>query len=163
LLVVGRLPWVALVLPLLFTVYGVVRKTVAVGATMGLFIETMFMTPLVLIILLWMGVNHELAFGAAGFKTNVMLVLAGLVTTVPLVMFTHGARNLKLTTLGLIQYLSPISSMFLGIFLYGEKVSPGMMLSFVLIWAGLCIYTWGSLSQYYRGPGGRKKTGEDKK
>jgi chloramphenicol-sensitive protein RarD len=150
LLVVGRLPWVALALPLLFTTYGVVRKTVPVGATMGLFIETMFMTPLVLAALLWMGAHNELAIGSAGLKTNILLILSGLVTTVPLVMFTHGARNLRLTTLGLIQYLSPISSMILGIFLYGETVSLGMMLSFSLIWAGLCVYTWGSLRQHYR-------------
>jgi chloramphenicol-sensitive protein RarD len=150
LFIVGRLPWIALALPLLFTAYGVVRKTVAVGATVGLFIETMFMAPLALMILVWMGVNGELAFGVSGLKTNLLLALGGLVTTVPLVMFTHGARNLKLTTLGLIQYLSPISSMFLGIFVYGEEVSPAMLLSFIFIWAGLCIYTWGSLRQHYR-------------
>jgi chloramphenicol-sensitive protein RarD len=146
----GRLPWIALVLALSFTAYGVVRKTVPVGAISGLFIETMLLAPLALILLLAMGLNHQLVFGWAGRQTNTMLALSGLVTTVPLLMFAHGTRNLRLTTLGLVQYLSPLSSMALGIFLYGEALTLGMMLSFVFIWLGLCVYTWGSLRQHYR-------------
>ncbi|MDR1396201.1 MAG: EamA family transporter RarD [Desulfarculales bacterium] len=154
----GRLPWVSLVLAVSFTAYGVLRKTVPVGAVTGLFIETMLLAPLALTLLLSMGLTDQLAFGGAGHKINTMLAMSGLVTTVPLLMFAHGTRNLRLTTLGLVQYLSPLSSMVLGIFLYGEELSLGMMFSFSFIWLGLCVYTWGSLRQHYRfRPAGRKR------
>ena len=149
-IVVGELPWVSLVLSLSFTAYGVLRKTAPVAAIPGLFIETLLLIPLVVAYLAWLHAGPGLSFGAnIGLTQSLLLVSTGLVTTLSMVLFAHGARNIRLTTLGLLQYIAPSIALLLGVLVYQEAMGLGQMLSFMFIWCGLIIYTLVSLRQQH--------------
>jgi chloramphenicol-sensitive protein RarD len=137
----GDVPWVALVLALSFGFYGLLRKTVRADAVTGLWLETTLLFPLAAAYLLGRelrGVGH---FGHEEPAVNVLISLAGLVTVVPLVLFTMGARRLRLTTVGLLQYLAPTGHFLLAVFLYREPFTPSHLLAFVFIWSGLVLYS----------------------
>lgn len=148
-IIVGNIPVISLILAITFTIYGVIRKAAPVGALDGMFIETLLMAPIILLCLFMLGFNNELYFGVqTTLSDNFFLIGGGLVTTLPLLLFTYGARHLRLTTLGLIQYLSPSFSFLIGIFIYHEPLSPGYLFSFILIWAALALYTLASIRQH---------------
>lgn len=142
LIVLGHLPWVSLVLALTFGFYGLLRKRAAVDATSGLLIETAYLSPLALCWLTWQGSQEQLIFASpeSGMLT-VLLIAAGAVTTLPLLLFAHGAKRLPLATLGFIQYLAPSINLALAIVVYGEEMSATKLISFVLIWSGLLVYS----------------------
>ncbi len=149
--IAGQLPLVALLLSTSFTLYGVIRKAAPVGALDGMFIETMLLAPVCLVWLVLLGYNQQLSFGAPhGWLVNALLIGTGLITVVPLLCFTYGARHLRLTTLGLVQYMAPTLSLLIGVFVYKEKISLAYIVSFAFIWGGLVIYTWASLRAYGR-------------
>jgi len=139
-IVVGKTPWIALTLAFSFGGYGLLRKTVAAEAKEGLFIETLIISPLILGAIIWMenqGTGHLLH----GSPSTVFLLLAaGLTITIPLTMFNFAARCIPLSTLGLIQYIAP-SSTFIMAIVVGEKLTLGGLLTFVLIWMGLALYS----------------------
>lgn len=141
----GRLPWVALVLALSFGFYGLVRKTAPLGALEGLGLETLLLAPFAAGALAWwtwQGTSAFAAAAAAGDVTlPVWLLCAGPLTAVPLLLFAAGARRIPLTTLGLIQYISPSMQFALGAFLYHEPLAPARLIAFALIWAALAIYS----------------------
>ena len=85
-----------------------------------------------------------MSFGREG-GTTALLVLAGAVTTVPLLLFAAAARELRMATLGLLQFLAPTMQFLLAITLFGERLDPAKLLSFGLIWAGLAVYVGGSV------------------
>jgi chloramphenicol-sensitive protein RarD len=137
----GAVPWVALVLALSFGFYGLLRKTVRADAATGLWLETTLLFPLGFIYLLGLelrGVGH---FGHEPLAVNVLISLAGLVTVVPLVLFTIGARRLRLTTVGLLQYLAPTGHFLLAVLVYREPFTLSHLLAFVFIWSALVLYT----------------------
>lgn len=135
----GGVPWIALILPVTFGFYGLIRKVVAVDALTGLCVETLLLAPLALVFLLSRPEGGAIATGGA--TTTAMLVLAGPITAIPLVMFAYGARRLKLATLGLMQYVNPTIQMMIAILVFGESVTRAHVLVFVAIWAGLAVYS----------------------
>jgi chloramphenicol-sensitive protein RarD len=138
----GRLPWIALTLAVSFGLYGLARKTVGADAVVGLLWETALLTPLAaayLVALEWRGSG---AFGLSHPGTSALLALAGAVTAVPLVLFTVGARALPLSTVGLLQYLSPSLQFLLAVLVFREPFTPAHAASFAFIWAALAILTW---------------------
>lgn len=141
----GRLPWVALVLALSFGFYGLVRKTAPLGALEGLGLETLLMAPVAAGALAWWTWQGTSAFAvtaATGDATLlVWLLCAGPLTAVPLLLFAAGARRIPLTTLGLIQYISPSMQFALGAFVYHEPLAPARLVAFALIWAALAVYS----------------------
>lgn len=137
----GHLPWVSLSLALSFGAYGLVRKLVPVGAVLGLCVETLLLLPLALGYLAWAGANGRLAFGSGNLRLDVLLVLAGPITAVPLIFFAAAARRLPLSTLGLLQYLSPTLQFLLAVFAFGEPLDAARVGAFAFIWAGLAIFT----------------------
>ena len=144
----GFLPWVSLYLAFSFGFYGLFRKKVAVDSTVGLTVETILMFPLALGFLLYLTFAVQpMSPGAApvGFHhdawTLVLLAGTGIVTAVPLILFATAARHLTLTTLGLLQYMSPTLQALLAVFLYHEPFGEPRMLAFGLIWIGLIIYS----------------------
>ncbi len=141
----GQFPWVALTLAGSFGLYGLLRKTAALGALEGLTLETLLLAPLAAGLLLWLGWQGQGAFAQGDAATNAWLLLAGPVTAVPLLLFAAGARRVTLATLGLLQYLGPTIQFLLGIYLYHEPFDPRRGLGFALIWAGLLLYTGESL------------------
>jgi chloramphenicol-sensitive protein RarD len=136
---VGRVPWVALVLAGSFGLYGLVRKTANVDALIGSTIETVWMVPLALGYVSALGDGG--AFGRADAATHALLVGTGVITAVPLVLFTSAARRLPLSTVGFLQYLAPTGQFLLAVFAYGEPVAADRLLAFAMIWAGLVAFS----------------------
>ena len=137
---VGRVPWVALVLASTFGTYGLVRKMARVDALVGSAIETMLMAPVAAIYLLALGAHG--ALGHADAPTHLLLIGTGLVTAVPLVLFTSAARKLPLSTVGFLQYLAPTGQLLLAVIAFGEPLAHERLAAFVLIWLGLGVFSF---------------------
>ena len=141
----GQPPWIALGLAVSFGLYGLMRKLAPAGAVVTLAVETMLLSPLAGGYLAW-----ALAAGRATFLSgrpwlDVLLLLAGVVTAVPLLFFAGAARRLPLTTLGLLQYLSPTVQFLLAVLVYGEPFDWTRAAAFGLIWAALAVFAVHSL------------------
>lgn len=141
----GQIPVTSLALALSFATYGLIRKQADVDAVTGLFVETLVLAPLALI---WLLTRPT---GGFDLPTPTLLLLAilGVLTAVPLLLFGVAARRLKLSTIGLMQYLSPTLVFLQAVFLFGEALDRWRLLAFACIWAGLSIY---SLSLARRAP-----------
>ena len=133
----GEPPWLALGLAGSFATYGLLRKLARVEALPGLFIETLFLLPIALGLLLVLGTR----FGRIDPTTDLLLVAAGPVTALPLLWFTHAARRLKLSVLGFFQYLSPSCQFLLAVFAFGEHFGPAHYVTFACIWTAIAIFT----------------------
>ncbi len=138
----GTLPWISLSLAITFGFYGLVRKHLAVNALHGLFLETLFMLPFALLALPWVDGNSAHGFLQGSWQERNQLMLLGVITTIPLTAFAAATRRLPLATVGMVQYLAPTLSLLLAVFVYGEPFTPAHKVSFVLIWAGLVIYSF---------------------
>ena len=138
---VGAFPWVSIVLAILFTAYGYIRKTTNVGAMPGLFIEVVMLTPLALFYLIWLMQAGRAIFLSGAIGMDILLILAGPVTVLPLVLFALAARRLKLTTLGFMQYIGPTLQFMLGIY-YGEPFTIAHAICFGLIWTALAVFSF---------------------
>ena len=143
----GSLPLVALGLALSFGLYGLLRKLAPVEAAPGLFVETLYLAPLSLGYLVFLGLTGEQAFGPADPGRSLLLAGAGLVTSVPLLLFGFGARRISLCTLGLAQYVSPTLTFALGVWAYGETFSPGRGQTLAFVLGALVLYTADALRQ----------------
>jgi chloramphenicol-sensitive protein RarD len=137
----GRFPWIAVLLCVSFGLYGLLRKQSGTAAIPGLFIETILLLPLAIVFLLYLQRSNTLVFGRADWWLSILLVSTGVVTAVPLLWFGYATQHLRLITVGVLQYLSPIGSFFLGVFLYHEPFTRGHLVTFVLIWIALAIFT----------------------
>jgi chloramphenicol-sensitive protein RarD len=138
----GRLPWIALALAVSFGLYGLVRKTVGADAVTGLLWETALLAPLATAFLVLLGRQGTGAFGPGAPASSVLLALGGVVTAVPLVLFALGARSLPLSTLGLLQYLSPSLQFLLAVLLFREPFTRAHAAAFACIWSALALLTW---------------------
>lgn len=146
----GGLPWISLSLAVTFSLYGFFRKTVSIESVNGLFVETTLVSPLALIYLVFMYQHHQLRFGYAGWWTTFLLVLAGVVTALPLMSFTSGARRIQYTTIGICQYLAPSLQFCVAIFFFGETFTMTHVITFGLIWSGLVVFMIDSIAYYRR-------------
>ncbi|TNF61467.1 MAG: EamA family transporter RarD [Burkholderiales bacterium] len=138
-LLTGHVPWIALALALSFGMYGLIRKLAPLGALEGMSLETMLLAPLAALVLLW---GHQ-GGSMPGHDTHTWLlfVLCGPVTAIPLLLFSAGARRLPLSTMGMLQYLTPTILLLLGTLLYGEPFSGPRLTGFALIWTALLLYS----------------------
>lgn len=137
----GRMPWIALVLAASFGLYGLMRKTAALGALEGLSFETMLLFPFAAAYVVWLTINGENAFiNTASDGTRWLLVAAGPITAIPLLLFAAGARKIPLSVLGLLQYIGPTIQFALGIFLFHEAFTSGKLVGFLMIWSALALY-----------------------
>ena len=137
----GRFPWIAVLLCLSFGLYGLLRKQSGTAAIPGLFIETILLVPFAVIFLIFLQRSGALMFARAGEWLSILLISTGVVTAVPLFWFGYATRHLRLITIGFLQYLSPIGSFFLGVFLYHEPFTRGHLITFILIWIALAVFT----------------------
>ena len=137
----GTVPWIALALALTFGGYGLLRKTAALGALEGLSFETMVLFPVAAAYVVWLTVHGENAFiNTESTSTQLLLMAAGPITAIPLLLFASGARQIPLSVLGLLQYLSPTLQFLLGVWLFHEPFTPDRLIGFVLIWAALALF-----------------------
>ncbi len=134
-------PWISLTLAATFTCYGVIRKAVAVGGMPGLFVETLFLAPAGLLYLTWLTVDGTAMFATAGLGLNVLLVLAGPFTVVPLLLFALAARRLDLSTIGMLQFIAPTLQFGVGV-IYGEILTPAHAFCFLCIWIAISLFVW---------------------
>jgi len=137
----GQLPWIALILASSFGVYGLLRKVATLGALEGLTLETMVLLPAALAGFWYLQASGSARFPTPDTATNLWLLGVGPLTAVPLLLFATGARRLSLTTLGLIQYLSPTLQFLIGVWVFREPFSALRMVGFGLIWAALVLYS----------------------
>jgi len=131
--------WISLTLAVTFATYGLLRKMAPVEATSGLAIETTLLLPLALIWLGW-GISHGQAVLGSTAGETALLLLAGVVTTVPLILFTAAARRLRYSTLGMLQFIAPTLQFLCGVLLYGEAFTLWHALAFGSIWLALALY-----------------------
>jgi chloramphenicol-sensitive protein RarD len=137
----GRLPWIALLLAATFGAYGLLRKVAVLGALEGLTLETLLLAP-VAAVALWIWTRAGVgSFPADSLGTNLWLISLGPITAVPLLLFAAGARRISMTTLGLLQYSSPLIQFVLGIWIFHEPFTPARLAGFALIWLALIVYT----------------------
>ena len=137
----GEVPWVALSLALTFGVYALVRKKAAIDPLIGLLVETALLVPPAVAYLLWLGAQGAGNFGVHGLGTDLLIILTGPVTAVPLVLFMVGAARLKLSTIGILQYIGPTGQLLLGVAVYGEAFTSSHLLAFGCIWVALALYS----------------------
>lgn len=138
---VGHFPWIALSIAFTWTSYGLLKKKSDLGPIPGLTVETILLFPFAAALLAW---QHHAGAGALGrvdAVTQAYVLSAGVVTAVPLLLFAHGARRIRLTSLGLLQYIAPSVQFLIGLFLYREPFDAARLQAFALIWAGLALYT----------------------
>ncbi|WP_256444469.1 EamA family transporter RarD [Aestuariibacter sp. A3R04] len=145
----GEIPWIALVLAITFSVYGLLRKKVAVDSLPGLFIETVMLLPLALVY--WIGFASEQSnMFTNSLSLNALLLAAGVVTTAPLLCFTAAARRIMYSTLGFFQYIGPSIMFVLAIFAYNEAMDEYRLVTFGFVWLALVVFSADSL-RVYRG------------
>lgn len=137
----GTPPWIALGLALSFALYGLLRKRVAVDAVAGLAVESLFLLLPALAYLLWCETaGHGSFLHGPDAAQDLLLVLGGAVTAVPLVAFAYGVRRIPLTVIGLLQYLAPSLQLLLGVWFFGEPFSTTQAIGFAAIWLGLALF-----------------------
>ncbi|WP_052134371.1 EamA family transporter RarD [Sphingomonas sp. 37zxx] len=136
--------WISLTLAVSFALYGLVRKMVRVEAIEGLALETAILTPFALAYLGWLASTGALAFGDRSDVT-ILLVLTGIVTAVPLLLFSASARRLPYATVGLLQYIAPSLQFALAVLWLGERLTTAHIICFVCIWTGLVLYVGSSV------------------
>lgn len=134
-------PWIGLVIAFSFGLYGLMRKTAALGALEGLTLETLLLSPLALAALGWLTWQGSGGFAHHDEATLAWLVGVGPLTSVPLLLFAAGARRISLTTLGVLQYVSPTLQLLIGIWVFGEPLSGERLTGFVLIWIALALFS----------------------
>ncbi|MCG6857301.1 MAG: EamA family transporter RarD [Salaquimonas sp.] len=148
----GGLPWISLILALSFASYGFLRKTLPIGPAQGFFLEVLLLSLPATIYILWLGLAGKGLFVTGGWYDTVMLLLAGPVTAVPLILYASGAKLLRLSTIGIMQYIAPTLIFLIAVFVFGEPFGVDRAIAFTLIWTALAIYSWSMLA-------GRRKRG----
>ncbi|MFG1883796.1 EamA family transporter RarD [Micromonospora sp. NPDC049102] len=146
----GRLPWLALTLAFSFAGYGLIKKRLGLPAAEGLFVESAVLALPALGYLAWLSRNGGLTFGHVSAGHTALLVLAGVATAIPLLLFAGAANRLPLTGLGMIQYLAPILQLACGVLIFHEPMPPARIAGFALVWLALVVFTADAIRQARR-------------
>ncbi len=138
--IAGHTPWLALMVGSSFAIYGVIRKTVSIDALPGLAVETILLAPFSIGYLIWCELNGTGALGHMSGLVDTLLLLGGIVTSVPLFLFAYGARRVPYSTIGVLQFIAPSMQLACGLLVFGEPFESARATGFVLIWIGLLSY-----------------------
>lgn len=133
---------ISLALGLSFALYGLVRKVAPVGALPGLTIETILLLPVAVATAMWFAHGDAVASFGHELRTSLLLIGAGVLTAVPLLCFALAARRMDLSTLGFTQFLAPTIAFVLGLTVFHEPLRPVQLVSFVLIWIAIALFSW---------------------
>jgi chloramphenicol-sensitive protein RarD len=136
----GRLPWIALTLAVSFGLYGLVKKTAPLGSLFGLTLETGILFLLAAAYLALSEAQGRAAFLHHGAVIDLLLVGAGLVTTIPLLMFASAAQRIPLSLVGVLQYIAPTLQFLLGVLVYREPFDRAHLIGFGIVWAALLLF-----------------------
>ena len=146
----GHFPWIAIVLGVSFSLYGLLRKTSALPSLEGLCLETMILFLPAFITLAVMAGNGTADFMHQNTSGILLLLGTGIITSVPLLFFGYAAQKIPLSTLGIFQYFAPTLQLCIGIFLYSEPFPTEQKIGFILVWCGLVLYGSESILQEIR-------------
>ena len=138
---VGGLPIISIVLAFTFGFYGLIRKAAHVPPVTGLAIETTLVSPLALGYILWLMSRDSLTFMSLGKDIDILLLLAGVITVTPLILYGGALNRLRLSTMGIMQYIVPTAHFAWAVFAFGEPFTTGHFVVFGFIWAGLILYS----------------------
>lgn len=133
----GKLPFISIILPASFAIYGLLKKKLAVPSMEGLFVETMLLFPFALLYGLFLCSSGNAEFGLN--RLAPIFIFSGIVTVLPLITFNLAAQKLSLSTLGFMQYISPTMQILIAVFMYGENLDFYKIISFIIIWIGIAI------------------------
>ena len=147
LLALGTLPMISLVLASTFATYSLLRKKLPINAFIGLLIESLMMLPIALIYWFFFAESSTSNMAINTTSLNFTLIMAGIVTTAPLLFFTAAAKRLTLSTLGFFQYLGPSIMFLLATFYYQETMKSAELITFIFIWAALALYSLSSFKK----------------
>ena len=143
----GRPPWIALALAASFGLYGLLKKLVRVPAAPGLFIETALVALPAVALVVVLHAQGVAATGSAGTGHLLLMVSSGVATAVPLLLFAAATRRVPLSTVGLLQYLTPLMQLAIGVFVYDEPMPPARLAGFAIVWVALAVFTADMLRQ----------------
>lgn len=146
----GQFPAISLFLAASFTVYGVLRKLIDVGAMPGLFVEVLVLLLPALFYLGWLFQTEQLAFGT-NLRINLLMILAGPITVLPLLAFAFAARRIRLSTLGILQFIGPTMQFLCGVY-FGEPFTTAHAICFALIWIGVTVFAYDGYRNRSRKP-----------
>lgn len=149
----GRLPLVAIGLMLTWGFYAYCKKSLPLGPTQGFTLEVLLLAPLALAYVVWLTLDGQSHFAAGNLKDTVFLFACGLVTAVPLLCYATAAKQLRLSTIGILQYIAPTMIFLTAVLIFNEPFGTAQMIAFPMIWAALVIYTLSML----RGSGARRR------
>jgi len=138
----GSLPWISLSLALTFALYGLIRKMVDVGPAQGFLVEVILIFPIALAYMIYLFATGQMEFGNSGNEDIFLLICAGPATAIPLILYANGAKRLRLSTIGMMQYIAPTMIFLIGIFIFEEELKTPLIIAFVLIWTALLIYSF---------------------
>lgn len=141
----GSVPVIALGLAVTFSLYGLMRKKIAVDAQTGMMIETSWLLPFAAIYLFGIADSSTSHLTQNPSSLNLLLIAAGVITTVPLMLFTAACTRLRLSTVGFFQYLGPTLMFLLAVIFYSEKMTPDKVVTFSFIWAALALFIFDAL------------------
>jgi chloramphenicol-sensitive protein RarD len=140
-ILVGQLPWIGIALATSFGLYGLMRKTAALDALVGLALETTLLLPAALAYLYWLAQTQTGVWSGATLSLKWLLVAGGPITAVPLLCFAAGARRIPLSLVGILQYLGPTLQLLLGVWVFHEAFGTAKMLGFSMIWAAVLLFS----------------------
>jgi len=143
----GGLPWVSIGLALSWGLYAFFRKTLPVGPNQGFFLEVLLLSVPALGYIAYLEFTGQGHFLDTGWADVAWLMACGVVTAIPLMIYANGAKLLRLSTIGILQYIVPTMVFLLAVFVFHEPLGLARMIAFPLIWAGLLLYTWSMLRE----------------
>jgi chloramphenicol-sensitive protein RarD len=145
----GAAPWIALLLALSFGVYGLVRKLARLNSVHGLAVESTVMMLPALAYLLWCEAQGTGAFMHSPWRVNLLLIVGGPISAVPLIMFSYGAQRVSLIVLGMLQYIAPTVALILGVAVFHEPFGHARQIAFLCIWIALVLFTFDGARRYW--------------
>ena len=140
-----RVPWIAIVLALTFGSYGLVKKLAGAGAIEGLGVETLVLLGPAAVYLTLLGGAGKATFASEGLGHALLLAAAGPVTAIPLMLFAACVTRVPMTTVGLLQYITPVLQFLVGWLVVGEELPLSRWIGFALVWSALMVLTWDGL------------------
>ncbi|TBN39880.1 EamA family transporter RarD [Paracoccus subflavus] len=136
----GRLPLVALGLMLTWGIYALCKKSLPLGPTQGFTLEVLILTPFALAFVIWLGVSGQSHFASGSIADTILLIGCGPVTAVPLICYAMAAKQLRLSTIGILQYIAPTMIFVTAVLIFAEPFGMAQMIAFPMIWAGVVLY-----------------------
>lgn len=136
----GKFPWISLSLALSFGLYGLVKKTAPLNSLYGLTIESGFLLIPSLIYLISLQFSGDAAFLHTGIQTDLLIILSGIVTTIPLLLFASATQKISLSLIGILQYIAPTLQFLIGVFIYREAITQIQLFGFGMVWIALIFF-----------------------